>query len=323
METVSSPPPTSWDTARDPEARTARFASGVAEVPPRRRHPVVPPSPPQVVADEEQEGVHPTAYRRFGHQALDVVLLLGTLPVVLPLGLLLFAVNAVAFRSVRRALFLQERAGRHGRPFAMIKFRTMTEVRSEAAAWSSGEDGLRVTRLGRWLRNTHLDELPQVLNILRGDMSFIGPRPEMVEVERWACAVVPGFARGRAAKPGITGLAQITQGYVGHDAPGYARKLELNLRHLRGMSLALDLSIVARTVVWMLRGRGWQWKPAVEATDGPERSTAETTEEPAAVGHETTFRDIAAVVPSDVESIAVRPGRCVGATTPTKIMARR
>ena len=115
------------------------------------------------------------------------------------------------------------------------------------------------SRLGRFLRSSHLDELPQLLNVLRGEMSFIGPRPEMVEVEEWACANVPGFLERMVIKPGITGLAQVTQGYTPRDVEAYRRKLAVNRAYLRRYGLRTDLAILARTAVWMLRGRGWKW----------------------------------------------------------------
>ncbi len=191
---------------------------------------------------------------------MDVLLLVAVAPVALPLALAVFAVNALAFRSPRAAFFLQERQGRNGRPFRMVKFRTMAPARDAMTSWSSGQDQLRVTRLGKLLRNTHLDELPQLWNIARGEMSFVGPRPEMLPIEAWAAERVPGWkSRDRRLRPGVTGLAQITQGYVGCDATGYARKLELNEDYLATLSLRGDLRIVLGTLLWMLRGRGWQW----------------------------------------------------------------
>jgi len=202
-------------------------------------------------------------YARHGQRWLDRALLCLVLPPALPLMLLLGCANAVAFRGLRRVFFLQPRIGRHGRPFRIYKFRTMAEVdTSDMGSWSSGADQLRVTRFGRFLRNTHLDELPQVLNVLRGEMSFIGPRPEMVEVEMWAAEEVPGFGERLVLRPGIAGLAQVTQGYAFQSVDDYREKLRLNREYIRHMSLGLDLQIVARTAWWMLRGKGWSWKGA-------------------------------------------------------------
>jgi lipopolysaccharide/colanic/teichoic acid biosynthesis glycosyltransferase len=105
-----------------------------------------------------------------------------------------------------------------------------------------------------------LDELPQLYNVLRGEMSFIGPRPEMVEVEAWASDQIPGFTERLAIKPGITGLAQVTQGYTPRDVDAYRRKLAINREYLATLSMSRDLGIVVRTALWMLRGRGWKWR---------------------------------------------------------------
>lgn len=202
-------------------------------------------------------------YARVGRPLLDLVLLALSLPLALALGAPIALANAILFRSPRKVFFTQPRVGHRGRVFRIVKFRTMAEAPEGSggswSSWAAGRDRLRVTRFGRFLRNTHLDELPQLLNVLRGEMRFIGPRPEMVEVEAWAEREVPGFGERLAIRPGITGYAQITQGYTSRDAGAYALKLEHNRRYLRRMGLAADLAILARTAVWILRGRGWRW----------------------------------------------------------------
>jgi lipopolysaccharide/colanic/teichoic acid biosynthesis glycosyltransferase len=199
------------------------------------------------------------SYARWGQPLFNRVLLALVLPVAVPLGCAIALVNWVAFRDVRRIFFVQPRMGWRRTPFSLIKFRTMREVSGgNFEAWTNGEQA-RVTRLGRLLRNTHLDELPQVLNVLRGEMNFIGPRPEMLEIEAWATEHIPEFSSRLAIKPGLTGWAQITQGYTGRDIPAYVHKLALNRRYLEEFSLLTDLEILARTALWMLRGRGWSW----------------------------------------------------------------
>jgi lipopolysaccharide/colanic/teichoic acid biosynthesis glycosyltransferase len=111
-----------------------------------------------------------------------------------------------------------------------------------------------------------LDELPQFWNILRGDMAYIGPRPEMVEVHWWAQRSVPGFDTRLWVKPGISGLAQLSQGYVGSDAEAYGHKLQADLQYLSRLTLLQDLSILYRTPLWMLRLRGWSLRSAVVMT---------------------------------------------------------
>lgn len=210
-------------------------------------------------------------YNRQGHRWLDRGLLLLLLPPALPLMVLIAATNLCAFRDPRQVFFLQPRIGWRGRPFRIFKFRTMKVAAScDVGSWADGSDRLRVTRLGKLLRNTHLDELPQIFNILMGDMSFIGPRPEMVEIERWAEAEVPGFGERLALRPGVAGLAQITQGYTNCDVDAYREKLSINRRYAREMCLALDLSIILRTIVWMLRGKGWSWNHAGASGSGRE-----------------------------------------------------
>jgi len=214
----------------------------------------------------EDDGTGSTAYLGAGQRLFDLgLLLLVALPalaVALPIALL----NLVVFRDPRRVLFLQERVGRDGTSFRILKFRTMADAKDAFLSWGAGEDRLRVTRFGRLLRNTHLDELPQLVNVLRGEMSIVGPRPEMVEVDAWALEHVPGFRDRNVARPGITGLAQVTQGYASKCAESYSRKLSLDRMYCRRASLGLDLRILLRTFVWMARGKGWSYH-VVHATE--------------------------------------------------------
>jgi lipopolysaccharide/colanic/teichoic acid biosynthesis glycosyltransferase len=198
---------------------------------------------------------------RRGKRLFDLALVLLTAPITAPLALLVAAANLAAFGRLDRVLFTQPRVGHEGRVFRILKFRTMREAQgSSFDSWAAGGDGLRVTALGRFLRNSHLDELPQLLNVLRGEMSIVGPRPEMVEVERWAEGELPGFGRRLAIPPGITGLAQVVQGYTARDAAAYAKKLTLTLEYLEQRSLRLDLWILWRTAIKMLKLEGWRWK---------------------------------------------------------------
>lgn len=228
-----------------------------------RRGPLVPASDPEPGRaprrDPDWEALSPRGfYARVGRPLFLGALVLLGLPVALVLAALVAPVNLCVFGSPRRVFFRQPRVGHRGRVFRIWKFRTMREsARGSHASWSSGEDGLRVTRFGRFLRSSHLDELPQVWNVLCRDMDLIGPRPEMIEVESWAAEHVPGFGERLAIRPGLTGLAQITQGYTGDDVEAYAEKLRINREYLRTLSFATDARIVAGTIAWMLRGRGW------------------------------------------------------------------
>lgn len=206
--------------------------------------------------------ISPTGiYARFGRRALDVITALALAPLAALPAAGVVLVNLCIFRDPRKVFFTQERVGYRGEVFRMYKFRTMRDTRRGALdSWSSGTDRLRVTRFGRFLRNAHLDELPQLVNILRGEMGIIGPRPEMVEIEAWAAREVPGFTRRLRIRPGVTGWAQITQGYTGRCAEAYAAKLAANEAVTCRPSLRRDVEILARTALWMLRGKGWEWK---------------------------------------------------------------
>ncbi|MBC8451520.1 MAG: sugar transferase, partial [Planctomycetes bacterium] len=198
-------------------------------------------------------------YSSFLQPFLTLALMLVAGPISLMVMLPIALVNWIALGDHRLIFFTQDRVGQYGRVFRIYKFRTMRPIDGEDfAAWSRGDQN-RVTRLGRFLRSTHLDEVPQILNILLGDMDFIGPRPEMISVHNWACQEVPGFERRLALRPGITGLAQITQGYAGQCAEAYTDKLVADEDYRERLSFRLDTSILVRTVFWMLRGRGWQW----------------------------------------------------------------
>jgi len=219
-------------------------------------------------------------YARYGKRALNLALLCLVGPAALVLALPIAVVNWIQFGRIGRILYCQPRVGRRGRVFSIYKFRTMREAPGDAYdSWSQGQDRLRVTRFGRLLRNTHLDELPQLLNILRGEMDFVGPRPEMVEIHRWACEHVPGFPKRNALLPGITGYAQITQGYAGKDAAAYAKKLAGDELYRRRLGLGLDLLILLRTGVWMIRGRGWRSTSGQSASGGTASRTASQPEQ--------------------------------------------
>lgn len=209
-------------------------------------------------------------------RGLDMALMVLTLLPAAILVAVIAALNSVVIGTPRQAFFLQRRMGLQGRTFTLVKFRTLTETCD--AEGKLLPDELRVTPFGRLLRNSHLDELPQLWNILRGDMSFLGPRPEMLSAYKWAVEEVPGFEQRLCVRPGITGLAQITQGYARQTTGEYERKLQVDLEYIRHKSLALDIRILMATAVWMLRGKGWNWKAlqeaeeAVDATDTGVRS---------------------------------------------------
>ena len=144
-----------------------------------------------------------------------------------------------------------------GRPFMIYKFRTMRAAKSDAPqVWAAANDP-RITRVGRVLRKYRLDELPQLFNVLRGDMNVVGPRPEQPAIFAELRTAVPNYQKRQRVRPGITGWAQINQRYDTSIAD-VQRKVELDLEYVARESLFEDLKIMARTVPVMLFGRGAQ-----------------------------------------------------------------
>jgi lipopolysaccharide/colanic/teichoic acid biosynthesis glycosyltransferase len=188
--------------------------------------------------------MHPrySAYGSAFKRTLDVSMSAGLLLVLAPV----LAVLALVIRRNGSPLFKQVRIGEGGRPFTLYKLRTMRPEPEAPAQWASNGDP-RVTRLGRLLRRTHLDELPQLANILKGDMSLVGPRPEQPEFVERLEAIVPFYHRRHLIKPGLTGWAQIHCGYGGSDI-GSAWKVAHDLYYLKHRSLRLDLAILVATV---------------------------------------------------------------------------
>jgi len=178
---------------------------------------------------------------------MDVVLSGLALLVLAPL--LLATAAAVAIDSGFPVLFRQVRIGRDGRSFGMFKFRSMVVNAAAIGPFNTSADDPRITRVGRFIRRTSLDELPQLFNVLLGDMSLVGPRPD-VPVQR-ALYNDADFALRCSVRPGITGLAQVVLRSEGSED----QRRELDLRYVREHGVWLDLKILARTV-GRLTGRG-------------------------------------------------------------------
>ena len=173
-------------------------------------------------------------------------------------GILLLPVLPVVYLLIRRtgpAIFTQVRLGEGGAPFTIFKFRTMRlDAEQFGAVWATEHDP-RVTRIGRFLRKSRLDEVPQLWNVLKGEMSIVGPRPERPEFVAELEAEVPFWGRRHMVKPGITGWAQIRRGYTA-DAAGTGDKLSYDLWYLRHRSLVVDLAICAKTFSTLVSGSG-------------------------------------------------------------------
>lgn len=205
-----------------------------------------------------------TFYTRFLKRFLDIVLSFFVLLLLSPL----FALLAILVRTKLGSpvLFTQERPGKDGKVFRLYKFRTMTDERDE-----HGEllpDDLRLTRFGQMLRSTSLDELPEFFNILRGDMSFIGPRPLLV-------SYLPLYSERQShrhdVRPGLTGLAQCS----GRNLLSWEERFELDVEYVQNVSLSMDVSIIFRTVRGILKKEGISSETSV--TMEPFRGSAEQT----------------------------------------------
>jgi lipopolysaccharide/colanic/teichoic acid biosynthesis glycosyltransferase len=142
--------------------------------------------------------------------------------------------------------FRQPRVGKRGRVFEIVKFRTMRVGPPGASSWTTPDDP-RITRFGAWLRRTHLDELPQVVNVLRGDLSVVGPRPEQPHYVAELSAKIPFYALRHLVRPGLTGWAQVKYPY-GSSEGDALEKLQYEFYYLRHQGLALDLRILGRTI---------------------------------------------------------------------------
>ena len=196
-----------------------------------------------------------------GKRALDIVLsgfgLLVTLPILLLAALL------IKLSSRGPVFYTQVRVGLNGRPFTIIKLRSMKEPGSH------GDDGrasaardpvtwnpetARITKVGSWLRRLHLDELPQLINVLRGDMSLVGPRPERPEYIARLEQAIPFYRERHIVRPGVTGLAQVMYDY-GASIEGSLEKLQYDLSYIRNLSIIGDIIIMLRTVQMLLLGR--------------------------------------------------------------------
>ncbi len=160
---------------------------------------------------------------------------------------------AIVLNSPGPILFRQARTGLNGRIFTIYKFRSMTVSEAGAGVSHATRDDARVTRIGRFLRETSLDEVPQLLNVLRGEMALVGPRPHAVEHDRHYAALLPQYERRFGVRPGLTGLAQI-QGLRGevHDLNCMARRVDADVLYAKHWSFMGDVAIMVRTLPLLL-----------------------------------------------------------------------
>ncbi|HXC44733.1 MAG TPA: TIGR03013 family XrtA/PEP-CTERM system glycosyltransferase [Candidatus Dormibacteraeota bacterium] len=169
-----------------------------------------------------------------------------------------FIVLAVKLSSPGPALYRQERVGRRGEPFYCYKFRTMRDgAEADTGATWAADDDPRITKVGKFLRSSRLDEIPQLWCVLKGDMHFVGPRPERPEFVDWLSKEIPYYGVRHVVRPGITGWAQ-TQYKYGNTLEDAREKLQYDLFYIKNASLGLDFLIMFQTIKIVLLGRGGQ-----------------------------------------------------------------
>ncbi len=202
------------------------------------------------------EGFRFSSVFRLVRRAVNFLVALAGLVISLPL--LPFIVLAVKLDSSGPVVYRQQRVGRRGVIFYCYKFRTM-RVDAEAdtgATWASDDDP-RITRVGKFLRSSRLDEIPQLWCVLKGDMHFVGPRPERPEFVQWLSKEIPYYGVRHVVRPGLTGWAQVQYKY-GNTLADAREKLQYDLFYIKNASLGLDLLIMFQTIKIVLLGRGAQ-----------------------------------------------------------------
>lgn len=209
------------------------------------------------VGQNEYRYVVPARDQRKGYQfakrALDLFFAISVLPFLFILTVVLFFANVVS--NPGSVFFQQVRMGQDGRAFTMWKFRTMTASKVDLRAADAPLEESRITPLGRLLRRTKLDELPNILNVFTGDMSLVGPRPDAFAHASQYLAGVPYYHARLAVRPGITGLAQVRGGYA--DNPrAVQRKARYDSFYIRNSSFLFDMYVVTRTFSVVFSGFG-------------------------------------------------------------------
>lgn len=202
------------------------------------------------------DGFYESASRRLWKRSLDLLLLLLLLPVVLPIMLLVAFAIWVENKGRGPVLYSQTRVSENGKLFCIYKFRSMVEDAEQdgVARWAASNDA-RITRVGTVLRKYRLDELPQLLNILKGDMSFVGPRPERPEFVEQLAGTIPYYNERHRVKPGLSGWAQIRHPY-GASTEDCQEKLQYDLYYVKNYSIFLDALVILQTVEVVFLGKG-------------------------------------------------------------------
>jgi len=202
---------------------------------------------------DDMDNIEPTKLYLAIKRSLDIFVSLIGLLLLVPILPILAAVIKIDSRGP--VFYSQERVGKNRKLFKMYKLRTMVvdAEHKTGPVWATDNDP-RVTYVGRFLRKSKIDELPQLLNMLKGEMSMVGPRPERPFFVNYFAEVVPGYSRRFDTIPGITGLAQLRNGYDRY-AIDVIRKLRFDITYMKKMGLKLDLMLLTETVLSTLRGR--------------------------------------------------------------------
>ncbi|MDH4100291.1 MAG: TIGR03013 family PEP-CTERM/XrtA system glycosyltransferase [Nitrospirota bacterium] len=200
------------------------------------------------------DGFRRTELTQLVKRASDI--LLSLLLLVFSAPIMMITTLLIKTESRGPALFRQERVGEHGKVFTLVKFRSMSvDAEKESGPVWAGQGDARVTRVGRFIRKTRIDELPQLFNILKGEMSFIGPRPERPHFVSQLQEKIPYYSQRHTVKPGLTGWAQVRYQY-GATVEDALEKLQYDLYYIKNMSIFLDALVIFDTVKVVLFGKG-------------------------------------------------------------------
>lgn len=204
----------------------------------------------QFNSSNELERVARKPFNRIGKRLFDLLIALMAMPFLLLA--IICAGTAIKFESGGRIFFHQKRMGHCQRVFTMLKFRSMFSIKDSGHQPGDCDHEQYITAVGRVIRKYHIDELPQVLNVLGGQMSLVGPRPEALELYYKYVSVIPEFRLRQAVLPGLTGWAQVEQGYT-NSVTGAACKSEYDLFYMKHFGFWLDLVIIIKTIGVILR----------------------------------------------------------------------
>jgi len=209
------------------------------------------------ISENSLGALYPNSSATEFKKMVDVLVSILVLPPLLPL--MIFVAIAIKLESPGSVIFRQKRIGQYGKPFFVFKFRSMftdiNQIDNERQSAITQDNDARITRVGMVIRRLRIDELPQLFNILRGEMSWVGPRPEAFHLSAWYHSEIPFYSYRHILKPGITGWAQINQGHVA-DLEAVHDKLKLDFYYIKHFSIWLDIVILMRTAYIVVTGFG-------------------------------------------------------------------